>query len=196
MNNIIYIINLGDYFSRLTARKIRSLTTEVRPKIVNFNTPIKEMRYAAGFIFSGSPYDSDRVPKKIINPQIFITGLPVMGICLGAQLMALFFHGKIGNYKKMEEYGIVDLHIMKNGKLFRGAGRREKVLMIHRDSIINPGENFVVTARTDRCPIAAIRHKNNPFFGLQFHPELSPCGGRIFANFISLTPNNKKQNQI
>jgi GMP synthase (glutamine-hydrolysing) len=184
MKRYIYILNFGDYFARLTARRIRRLGG--KPKIVSFNTPYSEFKNPAGFILSGSPYGSIRIPIKILNKDLFSSGLPVMGICLGAHLMTRHFGGFYKRLRRRFENGIFDLYLDKRGRLFNGLKKKEKVIMMHEDSIVFPGEGFEISAHTELCPIAATWHKKYPWYNFQFHPEMSEIGETIFKNFVKL----------
>jgi GMP synthase (glutamine-hydrolysing) len=184
MKKNIYILNFGDYFARLTARRVKKLGG--KSKIVSFNTPYSEFKNPAGFILSGSPYGSIRIPVKILNKDLFSSGLPVMGICLGAHLMTRHFGGFYKRLRRRFENGIYDLYLDKRGKLFNGLKRVEKVVMMHEDSIVFPGDDFKIVAHTDLCPIAATWHKKYPWYNFQFHPEMSEIGETIFGNFVKL----------
>lgn len=183
-NKYIYIFNFGDYFARLTAKKIRDLGG--KPRIVSFNTPFSHLKKPAGFILSGSPNSSFRIPVRFLNREVFAANHPVLGICVGAHLMTRYFGGKYKNLKKRAENGVVKLYIGRKNKIFRDLNSVEEVLMMHQDSITDPGGGFRVIARTDRCPIAATSNKKWRWYTLQFHPELSPCGTKIFKNFLQL----------
>lgn len=196
-NNInkkyIYIFNFGDYFARLTAKKIKQLGG--RPRIVSFNTPFSDLTESAGFILSGSPNGSIRIPIKLLTKELFATNYPIMGICVGAHLITRYFGGKYKNLKKQSENGIVMFHIDKRNKLLRGLNKNEEVVMMHQDSIIDPGEDFKIVAHTDKCQIAATSHKKWRWYTFQFHPELSPCGNKIFENFLNLCYRDKPESK-
>ena len=180
----IYIINFGDFYAQLTAKRIRALGGY--PKIVSFNTPINNLKNPAGFIISGSPDGSIRIPVKLLTKEVFEANLPIMGICVGAHLITRYFGGNYKNLKRQAEYGIANLYIDKKYKIFKGLKKKEEVVMMHQDSISKLGKDFIKTAHTDRCRIAAVNHKKYRWYGMQFHPELSPCGDIIFYNFINL----------
>lgn len=180
----IYILNFGDYFARLTAKRIKELGG--RPRIVSFNTPFADLKNPAGFILSGSPNGSTRIPIKLLSEELFATNYPVMGICVGAHLITKYFGGQYKNLKRQAEYGISTLYIDKKNKLLKGLGEKEEVVMMHQDSIVNPGKGFEIAAHTDNCKIAATMNKKWRWYTFQFHPELSPCGDIIFFNFINL----------
>lgn len=181
----IYILNYGDYFAKLTAKKIRKEGGKVR--IVNFNTPYSNLKNPVGFIISGSPNGSIRIPVKLLTKELFSTNFPIMGICIGAQLITRFFGGRYKSLKRQSENGMVELCFHRRNKLIQGLKKREKVFMMHEDSIVDPGKDFNIVASTDRCKIAATKHKKWRWYTFQFHPELSnSMGEKIFKNFVNL----------
>jgi GMP synthase (glutamine-hydrolysing) len=181
----IYILNYGDYFARLTAKKVRQAGG--RPKIVSFNTPYADLKKPVGFIVSGSPNGSMRIPVRLLTKELFSTNFPIMGICVGAQLITRFFGGKYGRFKRQAENGQAELHLHRKNKLLKGIKEGDKVFMMHEDSICDPGKDFWVVASTERCKIAATQHKKWRWYTFQFHPELSnSTGEKIFKNFVEL----------
>lgn len=189
MNGYIYILNYGDYFAKLTAKKIRQAGG--KPRIVSFNTPYSDLKKPVGFIVSGSPNGSIRIPVRLLTKELFSTNHPVMGICVGAHLITRYFGGRYKKLKKQSENGLVKLTLKRRNKLTKGLRKEEEVFMLHEDSIIDPGEDFEVTASTERCKIAATRHKKWRWYTFQFHPELSnSMGEKIFENFVELCYND------
>ena len=187
----IYILNFGDYFARLTAKRVKQAGGF--PKIVTFNTPYQDLKNPAGFILSGSPNGSMRLPVRILCRDLFATNFPVMGICIGAQLMARYFGGHYKHFKSRTENGMVKAFFDRRSKILNGLNKQEAVMMMHYDSIIDPGEGFMVNVRTERCPIAGAMHKRWRWYYFQFHPELSACGEQIFKNFVKLCYKDKSQ---
>jgi|GEM_PF-6138957 len=190
MNGYIYILNYGDYFARLTAKKIKQ--TGGKPKIVTFNTPYSALKNPVGFIVSGSPNGSIRIPVKLLTKELFSTNYPIMGICVGAHLITRYFGGRYKKLKKQAENGMVELCLQKRNKLTKGLKKNgEQVFMMHEDSIIDPGEDFEIVASTNNCKIAATKHKKWRWYTFQFHPELSnSMGDKIFENFVELCYND------
>lgn len=181
----IYILNYGDYFARLTAKKIKILGG--RPRIINFNTPFADLKKPAGFIVSGSPNGSIRVPVRLLTKELFSSNLPVMGICIGAHLVTRYFGGSYRRLKKRAENGMVEMTVHNRNKLMQGLKKKEMVFMMHEDSITDPGIDFKTRASTEKCPIAATSHIKWRWYTFQFHPELSgEVGEKIFKNFIDL----------
>ncbi len=186
----IYILNYGDYFAKLTAKKIREAGG--RPRIVSFNTPYTDLKKPVGFIVSGSPNGSIRVPVRLLTKELFLNNSPIMGICIGAHLITRFFGGKYKKLKRQAENGQARLYLHRRNKLTKGVKQGEEVFMMHEDSISDPGKDFVVVASTDKCKIAATKHKKWRWYTFQFHPELSnSTGEKIFKNFVELCYRDK-----
>lgn len=189
----IYILNFGDYFARLSSRRVRGAGGYA--KIVSFNTPFAEMKNPAGFVLSGSPNGSKRIPVSLLSKEIFATNFPVMGVCIGAQLINRYFGGTYKRLKRQAENGIVALYIDKKIKMLRGLKNREDVVMMHQDSITSLGKDFQIVAHTEKCRIAATAHRKWRWYTFQFHPELSPCGSKIFENFVHLCYEDISENK-
>lgn len=184
MGKYVYILNFGNYFSRLTAKQIKNIGGY--PRIVTFNTPYSDLKNPAGFIISGAPNGSIRIPVKLLSKDLFASNCPVLGVCVGAHLVTRYFGGEYKYLKRQAESGMVTLRPDRRNKILCGLKKYEEVVMMHDDSIVSPGEGFIVTAHTDRCMIAATAHKRWRWYTVQFHPELSDCGRIIFKNFLNL----------
>ena len=123
-----------------------------------------------GIILSGGPnsvYD-DSVPTA--DPELLRLGTPVLGLCYGMQLLA---HLAGGNVTRADRREYVRASVtVEGGRLFRGFGRGEEtpVWMSHGDHVDVPPPGYQVTARSLNSPIAAIEHRQQPLFGVQFHP--------------------------
>ena len=184
----ILILDFGSQTTQLIARRIREqkVYCEVHP----YNLSLDKIKAAApkGIVLSGGPksvYDAD-APKS--DPGIFELGIPVLGICYGAQLMTLQFGGLVEQAEK-REFGKATLEVKHTGGLFAGLepGHAEyQVWMSHGDRIETLPADFMVSATSEHSPQAAIRHKIKPFIGVQFHPEVAHTliGNDVLRNFI------------
>ena len=141
-----------------------------------------------GIVLSGGPasvYDGD-APSS--DPGIFALGVPILGICYGAQLMMHQLGGQIESAEK-REFGKAELAIQRPDRLFAGLvpePSRHQVWMSHGDRITAPAPGFVISATSVHSPAAALGHAEKPFFALQFHPEVAhtAIGTDILKNFI------------
>ncbi|MEM3421626.1 MAG: glutamine-hydrolyzing GMP synthase, partial [Candidatus Hadarchaeum sp.] len=146
---------------------------------------LRERFLVKGIILSGGPssvYKEDTVEK--VN-QIFDLGLPILGICYGHQLIAHVSGGKVKAAAK-KEYGITIATIDRPLGVLRGLNKREKVWMSHSDTVYSVPSEYLILAHTENCPVAALKHREKPIFGLQWHPEVTHTenGEKMLRNFI------------
>lgn len=184
----ILILDFGSQTTQLIARRIRE--QKVYCEIHPFHTDlakIKELK-ASGLILSGGPrsvYD-EGAPK--CDPGVFELGIPVLGICYGAQLMVQEMGGKVEKASK-REFGKSVLDITFTDGLFSGLGSTSgecQVWMSHGDRIEQLPKEFIVSATSEHSPYAAIRHQSKALVGVQFHPEVAHTliGTDILRNFL------------
>ena len=184
----IIILDFGSQTTQLIARRVRE--EKVYCEIHPFNVDLEKIKAASprGIILSGGPssvYDRD---APAISAEIFDLGIPILGICYGMQLTCHLLGGKV-EHSDHREYGNARLLIHDTEVLFHGispAPDTHQVWMSHGDRIEELPEGFKVTAESETCPVAAMRHESLPIFGVQFHPEVihTAIGNEILANFL------------
>ncbi len=184
----ILILDFGSQTTQLIARRIRE--QKVYCEIHPFNLELDAIRAMApkGIILSGGPssvYDPG-APQS--DPGLFELGVPVLGICYGAQLMTLQQGGRVEKADK-REFGKALLEVRDDTGLFASYEldhAEYQVWMSHGDRIEELAPGFEVTATSEHSPMAAIRHGEKPFFGVQFHPEVAHTliGNDVLRNFI------------
>jgi GMP synthase (glutamine-hydrolysing) len=185
----VAVLDFGSQFAQLIARRVREL--HVYSELVPHDTTMAELerRGTTAIILSGGPnsvYDTD-APKP--DPAIWSGRLPVLGICYGAQLMALELGGEVLAVSK-REYGPATVRIgTGNGHangLFAGIDGEQPVWMSHGDSITRLPEGFRSTAETDSTPFAGLVDEARHLYGIQFHPEVAhtPRGKDVLRNFV------------
>ena len=184
----IIIIDFGSQTTQLIARRIREqkVYSEIHPFSIS-TEKIKELQ-PTGIVLSGGPfsvYDSD-APHS--DPELLELGIPVLGICYGAQLMIQQLGGTVEKAVK-HEFGKASLLVNFTEGLFAGLpidGVKHQVWMSHGDRIEKIPEGFEATASSDNSPYAALRHKEKPFVAVQFHPEVAHTliGTDVLRNFI------------
>lgn len=185
----IYVIDNGGQWTHREWRTLRDL--DVETKIVPNTTPFQDIKKDEidGLVLSGgAPRVGFQSDLGKCAEYLEKTEVPILGICAGHQFMGRFFGGKV-EPAKIPEFGKVELMLLKEGELlFKGVSKKSIVWESHNDEIsILPGE-FIHLAESDTCKIQGMRHKDNPFYGLQFHPEVehTEYGEQIFQNFIKI----------
>lgn len=181
----VYILDFGSQLTQLIARKVRELG--VYSEIMPYQTKASRLKknQPAAIILSGGPrsvYDRGAPhPEK----EIFELGIPMLGICYGLQLMALFLGGKVASSVK-REYGYATLQVTRDQGLLAGIADRNQVWMSHGDKVQQIPPGFEVTGITENCETAVIENPQEKFFGVQFHPEVihTKQGQEILANFL------------
>jgi len=136
-------------------------------------------------ILAGSPRSVREANPLIPATDWFESGLPVLGICYGAQLMASRMGGEVAP-GETREYGRAHLQMLKENPLLQAVPGNSVVWMSHSDTIIQLPEGFDSLASTESIPVAAMAHREKPWFGLQFHPEVvhSDQGMQVLKNFV------------
>lgn len=181
----IVVLDFGAQYSKLIARRVRE--ARVYSLIVPFNitaTRLREMN-PAGIILSGGPASVHVAGAPKPDPGIFDLGVPLLGICYGAQLLADMFGGSVVASKK-REYGVAYLEHEDGAGLLKGVPAQSHVWMSHGDRVEVLPEGFEAIGRTGNTNYAAIADVKRRLFGVQFHPEVShtPDGPRILSNFV------------
>ena len=182
----VVVLDFGSQFAQLIARRVREL--DVYAELLPFDTPLEELerREVKGVILSGGPmsvYD-EGAPRP--DPAIWSGRIPVLGICYGAQLMALELGGDVLPSDR-REYGPASITITSDtDALLQDLGSQQPVWMSHGDSITRLPEGFNSTAQTDSTPYAGLADPSRRLYGIQFHPEVvhTPRGRDVLANFV------------
>jgi GMP synthase (glutamine-hydrolysing) len=184
-DEVIPILDFGAQYAQLIARRVRE--KGVYSELVRPDIPAAELKKLnpKGIILSGGPssvYESG-APK--CDPAIFDLGVPILGICYGMQLGCQILGAQV-KPAKAREFGRAKLHVLRDDSLVRGLPEDTTVWMSHGDQVHNLTNDFIALAETPTCPFAAAKHASRPFYGVQFHPEVThtPRGEQIFQNFL------------
>jgi GMP synthase (glutamine-hydrolysing) len=183
----IYVIDNGGQWTHREWRTLRDL--DVETKIVPNTSSFIEIENIDGLVLSGGA-PRVGVESELGNCAEFLekASYPVLGICAGHQYMARFFGGKASPADE-PEFGKVELRIIKEGfELFNGVPEKSIVWLSHNDEVSKLPESFERYAESASCKVQAMKHKNKPFYGLQFHPEVehTEFGELIFQNFVKI----------
>jgi GMP synthase (glutamine-hydrolysing) len=181
----IAILDFGSQYTHLIARRIREFG--VYSEIVPYNISAKRLLSLKpkAIILSGGPASVSSKKAPVYDKNVFNIGIPVLGICYGAQLIAKFLKGRVAK-ANLREYGKAYIAIKTKKGIFRGLASREVVWMSHTDKITKLPAGFKIIGSTRNTLIAAMADHKNRFYGLQFHPEVAhtPKGKKILKNFI------------
>lgn len=182
----VILLDFGAQYNQLIARRVREC--RVFCEILPYSTPWAEIMQhkPRGIILSGGPASVYGEEAPQCDPAVFRSGLPVLGICYGMQLMAAVLGGRVAAAPG-REYGRARLTVLDaTDALFAGLPREQDVWMSHGDQIIATPPGFIVTARTDYAPVAAMRDTQRRLYGVQFHPEVqhTPFGQEILRRFL------------
>ena len=184
MQQKVLILDLGSQYTQLIARRVRELF--IYCEIYPYNNPPKNLFEYKAAILSGSPFSvrSENAPHPKLDE---IKGkIPLLGVCYGAQYLAHFFGGQVGQSNK-REYGRAYLSFVNTEDLFfKGVSSESQVWMSHADTIIKLPKHAECLASTTDVKNAAYKIIGEPTYGIQFHPEVyhSTDGKQVLENFL------------
>lgn len=180
----VLVLDFGGQYNQLIARRVRE--QNVYCELLPCDISLERIKAFApkGIIFTGGPNSVYDENSPHIDPEIFNLGIPVLGICYGAQLMAYTLGGKV-EHAPSREYGKSDVTYF-GGKIFKDVDKQNLCWMSHTDYISVPPAGFEVIAKTETCPVAAMADEKRKFYGVQFHPEVMHTrqGTQILRNFL------------
>ena len=182
----VAILDFGSQYAQLIARRARE--QNVFSKLVSYNisaAKLKRIPGLKGIILSGGPasvYDRG-APRP--DPAIFKLGIPILGICYGMQAGCRALGVKV-RPAPSREYGRTQLTVTAPGDLLGHLPKENIVWMSHGDQIEHPKTHFKILAQTATCPAAVVKYRREPFYGVQFHPEVThtPMGRQVLRNFL------------
>ena len=188
VNEMILILDFGGQYNQLIARRIRE--NNVYCEVHNYRDDIIETVKKIsprGIILTGGPqsvYSDDSTKCK---SELFRLGIPILGICYGAQAMTYALGGCVER-AEISEYGKTDLKIIDSSRLLANVDKNSVVWMSHTDKITKAPASFTVTACTYNCPIAALENSDRNLYAVQFHPEVIHTveGKKILSNFVNI----------
>ena len=183
----VLVVDFGAQYAQLIARRVRE--AHVYSEIVPHTITIDEIvaKKPTAIIFSGGPKSVHTEGAPSIDRAVYDLGVPILGICYGAQLIAQQLGGRVDRTGR-GEYGRTPLSVRAAGALFGGGMPDEQqVWMSHFDAIVDAPPGFTVTATTPEAPVAALEDTARAIYGVQFHPEVvhTPYGQQILQHFLS-----------
>ncbi len=174
-NELVIVLDFGGQYNQLIARRVRECG--VYCEVKSYKTPVDELKKLdpKGIIFTGGPNSVYDEKSPHIGKEVFELGIPVLGICYGAQLVAYTLGGKVQSCS-VSEYGKTETHYDKSSVIFGNVKDLPDTAiswMSHTDYVAEVPEGFRVTAHTKDCPAAAFENADRKIYAVQFHPEVN-----------------------
>ncbi len=181
----IVVVDFGSQYSMLIARRIRELNTYCEVIPYDAEASVIDHLDVRGFVLSGGPNSVYEPDAPRAAGWVFDSGLPVLGICYGMQLMADQLGGTVGPGRE-REFGPATIMASGSAPLLAGLPAELDVWMSHGDRIEELPEGFTSLAISENSPIAVMADVERGYYGLQFHPEVvhTPRGGELIANYV------------
>jgi len=186
MTDTVLVVDFGAQYAQLIARRVRE--AHIYSEIIEHTVSAEEIerRKPAAIILSGGPKSVHVDGSPRIDPRVYELGIPIFGICYGAQLIAQQLGGEVMRTGR-GEYGRTQMHVVARGLLFGDSVPEEQnVWMSHGDAIVRAPGGFTITATTGDAPVAALENRERAIYGVQFHPEVvhTPYGQRVLEHFL------------
>ena len=182
---LVIVIDFGGQYNQLIARRVRECN--VYCEIYSYKTDLEKIRAMnpKGIILTGGPSSCYEEGAATCSPELFDLGIPVLGLCYGAQLMSLLLGGKVER-ASAREYGKTEVDVDPSSALFAGVTPHTQCWMSHFDYISKLAPGFTGIAHTDNCPFAAAENTDKKLYLIQFHPEVlhTPEGSKMLFNFV------------
>lgn len=182
---LVIVLDFGGQYNQLVARRVRECN--VYCEIYSYRTElskIKEMN-PKGIILTGGPNSCYEADSPTYTKELFELGIPVLGLCYGAQLMMHVLGGRVEK-APVREYGKTEVFVDRSSDLFEDVSETTVCWMSHFDYISQVAEGFRITAHTADCPVAAAENAEKGLYAIQFHPEVLHTreGTKMLYNFV------------
>ena len=181
----VVVIDFGGQYNQLVARRVRECN--VYCEIYSYRTDIEQIKAMApkGIILTGGPNSCYEEKAPTYTKELFELGIPVLGLCYGAQLMMHILGGKVEK-APVREYGKIQVSVASDSPLFAGVSASTICWMSHNDYISQAAPGFSVCAHTADCPVAAAECAEKKLYVIQFHPEVLHTveGTKMIDNFV------------
>ncbi|MCD8121067.1 MAG: glutamine-hydrolyzing GMP synthase, partial [Clostridiales bacterium] len=181
----IIVIDFGGQYNQLVARRVRECN--VYCEIYSYRTALDKIREMnpKGIILTGGPNSCYEEGAATCDKGLFELGIPVLGLCYGAQLMMHILGGKVSK-APVREYGRIEVTVDPSGKLFADVSEKTICWMSHNDYIETIAPGFTSVAHTADCPVAAAQNVEKNLYAIQFHPEVLHTveGTKMISNFV------------
>ena len=181
----VIVIDFGGQYNQLVARRVRECN--VYCEIYSYKTDLEQIKAMnpKGIILTGGPNSCYEADSPTYQKELFELGIPVLGLCYGAQLMMHVLGGKVET-PEVGEYGKTEVMLDQSCALFEGLAPKEICWMSHFDRIAKTAPGFRVVAHTADCPVAAAENAEKKLYAIQFHPEVlhTEHGAEMLYSFV------------
>ena len=182
---LVIVIDFGGQYNQLIARRVRECN--VYCEIYSYKIDIEKIKEMnpKGVILTGGPSSCYEENSATYSKELFELGIPVLGLCYGAQLMQHLLGGKVER-ASVREYGKSELSVDNRSVIFSDVKTKSICWMSHFDYISQVAPGFTITATTPDCPVAACENKEKNLYAIQFHPEVlhTEEGTKMLSNFV------------
>lgn len=183
---LVIVLDFGGQYNQLVARRVRECN--VYCEIYSYKTDIEKIKAMnpKGIILTGGPNSCYEEGAPTYSKELFELGIPVLGLCYGAQLMMHLLGGKVET-ALVSEYGKTEVHVETSSKLFSNVSPSTICWMSHTDYISQAAPGFTISAHSADCPVAAADNEAKNLYAIQFHPEVlhTQEGTKMLANFVN-----------
>lgn len=183
---LVIVLDFGGQYNQLVARRVRECN--VYCEIYSYKTDLEKIKAMnpKGIILTGGPNSCYEADSPTYSKELFELGIPVLGLCYGAQLMMHVLGGKVEKADH-REYGKTEVLVDKtSSKIFEGVSEKTICWMSHFDYISQVAPGFEITSHTDNCPCASSENAEKRLYAIQFHPEVlhTQEGSKMLYNFV------------
>ncbi len=183
---LIVVLDFGGQYNQLVARRVRECN--VYCEIYSYRTDIEKIKAMnpKGIILTGGPNSCYEEESPTYTKELFELGIPVLGLCYGAQLMMYLLGGDVAR-ADVREYGKTEVFVDKrDSRIFWDVSEKTVCWMSHFDTIFEVAPGFEITAHTSSCPVAAAENAESGLYAIQFHPEVlhTEEGMKMLSNFV------------
>ncbi len=185
-NEVVIVLDFGGQYNQLVARRVRECN--VYCEIYSYKTDLEKIKAMnpKGIILTGGPNSCYEADSPTYSEELFKLGIPVLGLCYGAQLMMHVLGGKVER-ASVSEYGKTEVLIdHQESKVFEDVSPKTICWMSHFDYISRVAPGFEISAHTADCPVAAAENPAEQLYAIQFHPEVLHTveGKKMLHNFV------------
>ena len=181
----VIVLDFGGQYNQLIARRVRECN--VYCEIYSYRTDIEKIKAMnpKGIILTGGPNSCYEADSPTYTKELFELGIPVLGLCYGAQLMQHLLGGVVTR-AEVREYGKTEVFVDTTSRLFGNVSPSTICWMSHFDYIAKAAPGFKITAHTADCPVAAAENEEKHLYAIQFHPEVlhTQEGTKMLYNFV------------